>query len=79
VTPKEWAFKLIDALDAARRSGEVVHEHELTEAAFDDAIIAEREMCAMIADAYAAEPWGHPEQGTMCAHIAAGIRARGQT
>ena len=43
------------------------------------AVAAEREACAKIADALAAEPWGHPEQGTTCEHIAAVIRARGQT
>lgn len=43
------------------------------------AVETEREACAKIADAFAAEPWGHPEQGTTCNRIAAAIRARGQT
>lgn len=47
VTPKEHAVRLIDALDSARRSGRVVHEHELTELAIEDAIEAEREACAI--------------------------------
>ena len=78
MTPKEWAFKLIAALDEARRSGEVVHEHELTEAAFDEAISAERVACANVADDVAAEPWGNPEQGSTCEHIAMLIRKRGE-
>jgi hypothetical protein len=49
MTPKEWAEKLISALDEARRTG-YVHEHELTEVAFDEAIAAEREACAKVAE-----------------------------
>ncbi|MEQ1670124.1 MAG: hypothetical protein ABL893_04620, partial [Hyphomicrobium sp.] len=40
------------ALDAARRSGEVVHEHEMTEVAIEEAIAAERESCAKISEDY---------------------------
>jgi hypothetical protein len=68
---------LIDALDAARRSGRVVHEHELTEAAFQEAIAAEREACSQIADE--AEGWcrsfGAEETAAM---IRDKIRARGK-
>ena len=45
---KAFAVRLVEALDAARRSGRVVHEHELTAAAFDDAVDAEREACAKV-------------------------------
>lgn len=46
MTPKEHAFRLIEALDKARRSGKIVHEHELTEAAFEEAMAA----CVKIAE-----------------------------
>jgi len=86
------AERLITAMDKARRSGRVVHEHELTEAAFDEAIAAEREACAKIAEqwatelAKASEPYMATPQvaaqyltrATDAGDIAAAIRARGQ-
>jgi hypothetical protein len=78
MTTEEWAGKLIDALDAARRSGEVVHEHELTEAAFDEAVTAENAACFAIADE--ASTWCRSFGAEETAErIAAGIKARRQT
>lgn len=78
MTAKEWAKKLIDALDIARRSGQVVHEHELTEAAFDEVISAEREACAYIAEAHQEKSFFAENEGPpMARSIAQAIRARG--
>ena len=38
-------------------------------------VAAERERCAKIADAHAAEMWGHTEQESAAMHIAAAIRS----
>lgn len=80
MTPKDWALKLIDALDAARRSGRVVHEHELTEIALEDAIAAEREACwqavnALIKRGDLPEPAHSERNGLIMASNA--IRSRG--
>ena len=78
MTPREMTTRLVAALDAARGSGVVVHEHELIEVVIEDAVGAEREACASIAEFVTPEDEHHPNSmiGAAGKTIAALIRAR---